>query len=99
MKTALNFESKRNETTTLIWVPGLKAEIFQGSWLRSLQKEKVENKHKDETKADEEMEEQVALVLLITHLNNILQSIFSRSWGVLQQSENIQFKWILCAKV
>ena len=56
----------------------METETCQGSWLRNLHSKEVKKGHKEEAKAEEEdTAEADAPVPLVTHVNNILQSIFS----------------------
>ena len=57
---------------------GFETETCQGSWLRNLQYQRTEKEQKEKAKADEDKTvEEDAPVPLVTHVNNILHSIFS----------------------
>ena len=57
---------------------GFETETCQGSCYKIYNTKEVKNEHKEEAKAEEEeTAEEEAPVPLVTHVNNILQSIFS----------------------
>ena len=56
----------------------LKLKLFRGRGYETYNSEKVKKEHKEEAKADEvETAEEEAPVPLVTHVNNILHSVFS----------------------
>ena len=106
MKLVKNLNFKPIGDTTLISDRGtwlLKLKFVKGRCYESYNTKEVKKEHKAEAKSKEETtvaaeEEQEALVLLVTHLSNILLSIFSNV-KTFQQSAYLQFKWTLCAQI
>ena len=64
----------------------------QGSWLRNIQYQRSQKGAKKETKAEEETENEEGPIHLVTHVNNILSSIFSKVEVCInnQQSYNLK---------
>ena len=78
----------------------LNPKLVQGHGYETYNTKEVKKEHKEEAKTDEETEkEQEAPVLLVTHVNNLLHSIFFNIVVYINNQKKIQFKWIVCAQM
>ena len=72
-------------------------EVCQRSWLRNLQNRRNFKKHKKGTKTDEELtaeEEQETPFSLVTHVNNILHSIFPNVEVYINNQQIYNSNWL-----
>ena len=68
----------------------LKLKLVRGRSYETYNTKEVKKEHKEEAKPEEEETGEEEPVLLVTHVNNILHSIFFQCWSVHQQSPNLQ---------
>ena len=69
----------------------LKLKFFRGRGYETYNTKEVKKEQKEEAKAEEdETAEEDVPVPFVTHVNNVLRSIFFQCWSLHQQSTNIQ---------
>ena len=71
----------------------LKLKLVKGRGYETYNTKEVKTEHKEEAKAEEEEMVEEEPVLLVTHVNNILHSIFSNV------EVYMELQWIVCAKI
>ena len=68
----------------------LKLKRVRGRGYEAYNSKEVGKDHKEEAKTEEEEMAEEAPVPLVTHVNNILRSIFFQCWSLHQHSPNLQ---------
>ena len=81
----------------------LKLKLVRGRGYETYNTKEVKKRkkgHKEEAKEEEEeTAEKDAPVPFVTHVNNILHSIFSNVEMYMNQSTKLQLQWIVCAQI